>query len=84
LGRLQELGGRRRGRGRPKGGQEGGGCKTKRGRRRGSARVGGKSGLPSIGSRSMAQTHSHICAPDPSVKVKKKFYYFTEVCLLKL
>jgi hypothetical protein len=28
---------------------------------------GEKSGLPSIGSRSMAQTHSHICAPNPSV-----------------
>jgi hypothetical protein len=33
--------------------------------------LGGKSGLPSIGSRSMAQTRSHVYAPNPSVQVKK-------------
>jgi hypothetical protein len=32
----------------------------------------------------MAQTCSHTCAPDPSIKVQEKFYRFTEVCLLKL
>jgi hypothetical protein len=51
--------------------KRGGGCKTKR-EKGGSARVGGrKGGLPSVRSRSTAQTRSHVCAPDPSVQVKK-------------
>jgi hypothetical protein len=40
--------------------EEGGVAATIRERERGSARVGEERGLPSIGSRSMAQTHSPI------------------------
>jgi hypothetical protein len=71
--RLQVLGGRRRGRGAVAKGRtrEGVAVKPKEG---GGGRLGfwgGKSGLPSIGSRSIAQIRSHVCAPDPNIQVKQ-------------
>jgi hypothetical protein len=65
--------GRRRGRGAAAKGRTRGGAAAKQKREEGGlARVwGGKSVLPSVGSRSTAQTCSHVYAPDPSVQVKK-------------
>jgi hypothetical protein len=54
-----------------------GGGTTPRGGRGAARGVGGKSGLPSVGSRSTAQIRSHVCA-------QTKFYCFTNLCLLKL
>jgi hypothetical protein len=50
--------------------ERGGGCKQKEERGGWLGLEGGDSGLPSNGSRSMAQT-ALTSAPDPSVKVKK-------------
>jgi hypothetical protein len=63
-GRLQELGE----------GGDGGGRRPNGTRERG----GGDSGLPSNGSRSMAQTRSHIRSR-PQRKSQEKFYCFTEI-----
>jgi hypothetical protein len=84
-GRLQHLGKREEGRvGRvtAKGGK-GGGC-PQGALREGAARVlGGKSGLPTAGSRSTAQNHSYARALDPRAHIKHKFYCFTDFYLLK-
>jgi hypothetical protein len=62
---------------------EEGGC-NQRGIGEGAARVlGGRSGLPTAGSRSTAQNHSYARIPDPHAHTHK-FYCFTDVYLLKL
>jgi hypothetical protein len=78
--------GRRRGRERGGGGQQGRGeegaaAKTKR--KRGAARVkGGTSGLLTAGSRSTSQLALTL-APDPAHESNKKSYCFTDIYLLK-
>jgi hypothetical protein len=81
---LQVLGGRRRGRGRPKGEQERGATKTKRGRR-GSARVLGGKEWASLRRIEINGSNplSRLCSR-PQRTSQTKFYYFTDVCLLKL
>jgi hypothetical protein len=57
-------------------GGKGGGRLQQLGRRRGGRLgLGRRGGLPSIGSRSVAQTHSPIWAPDPSEKMPKDLLF---------